>query len=715
MTRTPGTWSKLRRSFDRHGSRLALLGVWLGLATGVLANPFHAREGLLQLAVVVVIVAAWVAAILREFQERQSSRFGHELETGLLVLTSAYAIVAATGGPRSLLYPLVYAAVAFLMVVTHRTAVGATLLVATVALEWAIGWRGRDPWVFTAHLAFVAFFAVGHRLVLAGVVRRLRSDHERRVEDELTHMRTEARDFRLGRSVLSTKRREWSREEDELRMAHASVASIHDSLFQTVELLRTALGLHTCALLWCEGEGPPAMLELKALATASPHTVAVREQVTTGLLTSMLAHPHPELRLRALAGRRLPPYYAGSESVSDLCAVPVVDRSVLRGILCADRKLERPFTVDEVGVLQRAAEQILRIIEHERAFHTVERSKYEQERFFRASELLNEALTLEQVYQRTFDAVRAITQYDLAVMCVSGKAGCLTVEAVDGASDPKWSSLAAKLSGCDISDPAALVSIAVKNRHCMPTSGMLADTEAIVFDPDTKLRSAKSLLILPLVRGEQVLGALVLASARPSLYPAQTQDMLRVIGHQVGVSIQNAQMYRSMEMRATTDGLTGLTNHRSFQERLARLHDLSERARQPYALVLTDIDRFKLINDTHGHPVGDQVLKRVAAILVGRARKVDIVARYGGEEFVLVLPDTTGVGAERFANRLREEIAAQVMTSEHGTFKVTISMGIAEFPSDGRDRLGLIEKADRALYACKANGRNCVKRWAASI
>jgi diguanylate cyclase (GGDEF)-like protein len=191
-----------------------------------------------------------------------------------------------------------------------------------------------------------------------------------------------------------------------------------------------------------------------------------------------------------------------------------------------------------------------------------------------------------------------------------------------------------------------------------------------------------------------------------------TREMLRVIGHQVGQSLQNARMYRLMEQRATTDGLTGLTNHRAFQERLAHLHALAERTGQKYALVLTDIDHFKSINDTYGHPVGDQVIKKVAALFAGRARKVDIVARYGGEEFVLVLPDTDGAGAEHFANKLREEVAEVAMTSEHGSFKITISMGIAEYPSDGHERLELVEKADQALYWCKEHGRNRVRRHA---
>jgi diguanylate cyclase (GGDEF)-like protein len=245
----------------------------------------------------------------------------------------------------------------------------------------------------------------------------------------------------------------------------------------------------------------------------------------------------------------------------------------------------------------------------------------------------------------------------------------------------------------------------------MPAGDATFEPETVVFTPRTRLTRARSLLVLPLVRGEQVLGAITLASAQPRRFHQATREMLRVISHQVSVSLQNARMYSSMEARATTDGLTGLTNHRAFQERLSTLHALADRSEQKFSLILTDIDHFKRVNDTYGHPVGDEVLRRVAAVLTGRSRKVDIVARYGGEEFVIVLPDTDGRGAEIFANKLREELAAETMNSDADAFHVTISMGIAEYPRDASDRRELIERADQALYRCKERGRNCVLRW----
>ena len=138
--------------------------------------------------------------------------------------------------------------------------------------------------------------------------------------------------------------------------------------------------------------------------------------------------------------------------------------------------------------------------------------------------------------------------------------------------------IADKLEGAVLTGKSSLVGMAVKNRHYMPASADLVDGDTLVFDKGTRLPEAASLLVLPLSHGDQVIGALTLVSSRERQYLPQSREMLRVISHQVAVSVANARMYESMEQRATTDGLTGLTNHRAFQERMAQLHALCERS-----------------------------------------------------------------------------------------------------------------------------------------
>jgi two-component system cell cycle response regulator len=691
---------------------VVLASAWLLLVTGIASTGALAR-GSLPLALGLGLYAATLArAVWRELSPGTAARTPRaELELGLLIITGVYLMVALTGGLQSAIHPLVYALVSFLLII-HRTRWVALAWLASIAvLELIVG--ANDGTLVVYHLGFIGFFAAGNLLILGGLVARLRGEHEHRVEGELARMRQEARDFRL---IAGTSGR--SREVDELQLAQGAVHGIHEQVAFNLGLLRDALGLHGAALLWLSED---ALVLKQAVGPVGE----LRDELSgPGVLAGICSNPHP-LTLKNMSERRLPPYYRDDRSgpvVTDLCAIPLLRKGQLLGILCADRTGERPFTADEQARVAAAGTLVQRIVEQERVFSAIERSKYEQEQFYRASELLSGALGLDEVYSKSFRAIRAIADYDLAVITgFDGHALAHRVLAVDapGEADREyghdWRSLAEQLHDLVFEDGAGLVAMAVKNRHHMPAGDERVEPETVVFTLHTRLRHAHSLLVLPLVRGDQVLGTIVLASARERRFPRPIREMLRVISHQVGVSLQNARMYRAMEERATTDGLTGLTNHRAFRERLAQIHALAERQGQKFALILTDIDHFKKVNDTHGHPVGDAVLKRVAAVFAGRARKVDVVARYGGEEFVLILPDTDGEGAELFANKLREEVAAQVMTADGTNFQVTISMGVAEFPVDCKDPSELIERADQALYRCKHGGRNCVTRWSRTL
>ncbi|MCZ7582286.1 MAG: GGDEF domain-containing protein [Deltaproteobacteria bacterium] len=179
-------------------------------------------------------------------------------------------------------------------------------------------------------------------------------------------------------------------------------------------------------------------------------------------------------------------------------------------------------------------------------------------------------------------------------------------------------------------------------------------------------------------------------------------------------SLDSARMYERMERLATTDGLTGLPNHRTFQLRMDEEAARERRLRTPLSLVLLDIDHFKNINDTYGHPVGDLVLKRVAAMLADAIRDVDMAARYGGEEFALILTNAKPEGAAKLAERLRKSIAREAIPYPGGSLNITVSLGVATMPNDARDKQDLVEAADKALYFSKEHGRNRVT-WAGEI
>ncbi len=202
--------------------------------------------------------------------------------------------------------------------------------------------------------------------------------------------------------------------------------------------------------------------------------------------------------------------------------------------------------------------------------------------------------------------------------------------------------------------------------------------------------------------------------ARP--FEEEDAALLRTLGLQAATAIRNAGIHREAERQAITDSLTGLYNHREFQRTLREEVDRAIRYGREFTLLMIDIDRFKTVNDSYGHPVGDAVLAELASRLKQALRASDLVARYGGEEFAVILPETGEKTALMVAERLREAVAARPFaTPAGGATAVTVSGGIATFPLDASEREALINAADQALYFAKNAGRNRVQTYGRTI
>ncbi|PLP58687.1 PleD family two-component system response regulator [Mesorhizobium loti] len=175
-----------------------------------------------------------------------------------------------------------------------------------------------------------------------------------------------------------------------------------------------------------------------------------------------------------------------------------------------------------------------------------------------------------------------------------------------------------------------------------------------------------------------------------------------------------ASVTQTIEM-AVTDGLTGLHNRRYLDSHLQTLFDRAVARRRPLSMMITDLDRFKAINDTYGHDGGDDVLREFAHRLRKNVRGIDLACRFGGEEFVVVMPDTEGVVAEKVAERIRAEIARSpfAIGREGKSAEVTISVGVSSLLKGADTVEDLIKRADIALYEAKKSGRNRVVAKAA--
>ncbi|MGA9772688.1 MAG: sensor domain-containing diguanylate cyclase [Blastocatellia bacterium] len=214
-------------------------------------------------------------------------------------------------------------------------------------------------------------------------------------------------------------------------------------------------------------------------------------------------------------------------------------------------------------------------------------------------------------------------------------------------------------------------------------------------------------LEIPITYRNSVIGVLVVEDDTPNRnWEDEEVLMVKTVSDQLAVAISHARLFRQVQTQAMTDAMTGLSNHRHFQERLDREIKLADRNNDQVSLILLDLDRLKHINDTHGHRTGDSALCHVAQIMRSTVREVDICARYGGEEFVIILPQCGREDAMKVADRLRETIASKPVSK---VGQVTASLGVATYPAAARTKEELIEMADRAMYLAKAAGRNRVR------
>ena len=219
-------------------------------------------------------------------------------------------------------------------------------------------------------------------------------------------------------------------------------------------------------------------------------------------------------------------------------------------------------------------------------------------------------------------------------------------------------------------------------------------------------------MVAPLGRGRRAtdrsIGLIAALNTDDRDFTGHELSLLALFARHAGLIIENAQLYKRAEHLALHDGLTNLYNHRHFVATLGTEIDKARKIRAPVSLIMADIDSFKRYNDTHGHPRGDVLLRRIAQILLDNTRQRDIVARYGGEEFVIILPVTGRYGARRVAETIRAQIEQFPFPGEDKSGPITITLGVAVFPEDAASAEELIQQADEALYRGKNEGKNRV-------
>jgi diguanylate cyclase (GGDEF)-like protein len=219
----------------------------------------------------------------------------------------------------------------------------------------------------------------------------------------------------------------------------------------------------------------------------------------------------------------------------------------------------------------------------------------------------------------------------------------------------------------------------------------------------------RSIACIPMVVYNDVIGVINVTNKKNGKkFTNQDIKMLNAVADQAAAAVNKAQLWDL----AVTDSLTGLYVRRYFLVKLNEEIHRADRSNRIISVIMADLDNFKDINDTYGHDAGDRALEAISHFLQKSIRDVDAIARYGGEEFVMLIPDADKGAAFRLAERLRKKLAKVKLENMP---PITVSLGIATFPADGRDVEGLIKKADAAMYAAKQAGRNNSVKYADHI
>jgi diguanylate cyclase (GGDEF)-like protein len=227
--------------------------------------------------------------------------------------------------------------------------------------------------------------------------------------------------------------------------------------------------------------------------------------------------------------------------------------------------------------------------------------------------------------------------------------------------------------------------------------------------PYSKNYQTKNCIITPLICQEKVIGVINFTDkVEGGNFSLEDIALIELFSQMVGASVGNIKLFEKMQRQATTDGLTGLANHKRFYEILERELWRAKRYNEKISAIMIDIDNLKMVNDTYGHRVGDKVISEIGRIIKSCIRQIDTAARYGGDEFAVILPNTNLEDAKLVAGRMVEGVANSFVDIKKNQVQLSISVGLGIYDSDSSPE-DITSRSDQALYDAKKAGKNTLK------
>ena len=396
---------------------------------------------------------------------------------------------------------------------------------------------------------------------------------------------------------------------------------------------------------------------------------------------------------------QLGPDRAGPHS---MLIVPLHYDGRVSGLICLIANDSRRFDDDDLRLLQILSDQAAIAIENARLLQGRDELVQELAGLLEISEAAGSAHDERTLAMLLAARVRQQTDTDEVLVARLDEASTvMRVICSDG--DPSGSQV------IDVAESAARRRMLHEGRPVViqadrPEDGPDAD--------ELRAAGAHTLILLPLNAGGRTIGMVELLSRRGPRAPGQAEmQACEAMASLAAAGLETVRVLEQLRSAADMDLVTGVHNHRYLQERLRQEVARSARSHSPLAVLMLDLDKFKPINDRHGHADGDQVLHNIASTIRAHVRTNDIVARYGGDEFVVLMPDTADEQAAQVARRVVSGVLVQIhVLSDKSRVNVGVSAGLAVYPADGRTSAQLLAAADSAMYTAKRDGGRQVER-----
>jgi diguanylate cyclase (GGDEF)-like protein len=392
-----------------------------------------------------------------------------------------------------------------------------------------------------------------------------------------------------------------------------------------------------------------------------------------------------------------------SSIILSWAGAPIIDENQVIGFLSLNKTEPDFYHPEHAERLSTFAGQAAIALRHARLFEQIQENA-------RALGALHQATTTSVSTLKLDDLLRKILQGALeaipsgkrgAIYLVNDHGSALTNQACSGFEHPPPESYSLQENGELIvrayrENQALLIPLSEENRLQQPGRGTQPPTRP-------HLRMAA-----PLPAQDRMLGVILLEASQGEIFTREDLEILTSIAATTANAVRNAQLHAEIQAKAVTDSLTDIFNRRGLDQWGQYEFDRARRFDRPLSVIFFDLDHFKEVNDTHGHEIGDLVLKQLVSRCQQVIRTVDIFARFGGEEFVVILPETDLELALQVAERMREAVAAEPFEIHSISIQMSISLGVTTLSPSVKELNVLINAADQYMYQAKQSGRNTV-------